>query len=238
MEIKDQPYSEMHMKIVGYQRVSTDQQTESGLGLEAQKAACEAYAKRTCQEISEFFRDEGVSGASPLDKRPNLLKAIASLKKGDILIVAKRDRLARESGVMTDIQRAVEKKKAKIISAAGEGTEGDQEGLESYMMRGMTDLFAGVERKMIQARTKAALQAKKERGERVGHIPFGYRLSNDGVHIEKDDLEQSILSQMSELRADGLSIRAIAVELNKREAFNRGLSLWHHASVHRMLKAA
>lgn len=236
MALKDQPYSEMHMKVVGYLRVSTDQQAESGLGLDAQKKACGDYAARMGQEIDEFHSDEGLSGALSIEKRPGILAAISSLKKGDILVVGKRDRLGRDPLVVAMIEAAVARKGARIVSAAGEGT--DNEDPCSILMRRMVDAFGEYERMVIKARTKAALKAKKDKGQRVGHIQFGYKLSDDGIHIEEDELEQSILSQMRQLRADGFSIRAIAEEMNKREAFNRGQNLWHHASVHRMLKAA
>lgn len=224
------------MKVVGYIRVSTDRQVESGLGLEAQIKAIEGYAEKNGYKVSEFHQD-GTCGAAPLEDRHSLMEALNSLRKGDILLVAKRDRLAR-GDTMSLIQMMVNKKKAKILSAAGEGTEGDQDDPISYMMRGMTDLFAGFERLLIKSRTKAALSAKKAKGERVGHIPFGYQLANDGIHLETSELEQSILMQMRELRQNGLSIRDIASEMNERGAFNRGEANWNNASVHRILKAA
>lgn len=227
------------MKIVGYLRVSTDQQVESGLGLEAQLKALEEYAKKTGCEISHIYRDEGISGAAPLDERHGLIEAISMLKKGDILLIAKRDRLARHRNSLAMIEMAIQQKKARIISAAGEGTESeDEEDPMSYMMRGMTDLFSEFERLLIKSRTKAALRAKKDRGERVGHIPFGYRLAYDGIHLEENELEQSVLKQIKELRVEGFSIREIAEEMNKREAFNRGNSTWNHASIHRAIKKA
>jgi site-specific DNA recombinase len=227
------------MKVIGYLRVSTDQQVESGLGLEAQLKAIQDHAKKLGHEITQTFSDEGISGAAPLDERPGLIEAISLLSKGDILLVAKRDRLARHRHRLAVIEMGVEQKKARIISAAGEGTDlDDEEDPMSYMMRGITDLFSEFERLLIKSRTKAALKAKKARGERTGHIPFGYKLSSDGIHIEEDELEKSILSQMNSLRADGFSIRDIAKEMNNRGAFNRGQSLWNHASVHRVMKMA
>jgi len=43
--------------------------------------------------------------------------------------------------------------------------------------------------------TKAALGAKKARGERVGEIPYGYRLATDGVHLEPDQAEQAVIAE-------------------------------------------
>jgi len=224
------------MTTYAYLRVSTDQQAESGAGIEAQKESCIAYAQRVGCDIIEFFKDESFSGSLALEKRPGLFDAIASLSKGDVLLVAKRDRLGRDPIGVAMIEAAAERKGAKIVSAAGEGTENNDP--SSILMRRMVDAFSEYERLIIGVRTKAALQAKKRQKERVGHIPFGYKLSEDGIHLEKAEKEQDILRQMSELKNQGLSLRKIAEELNKRKAFNRGSSKWNHASVHRIIKIA
>lgn len=224
------------MEAVGYLRVSTEQQADSGLGLEAQKKAIEEYAQKSGYVVSEFFSDEGLSGSLSVEKRPGMLAAIASLPRGGLFIVAKRDRLGRDPFVVAMVESAISRKKAKIVSAAGEGTENDDP--SSILMRRMVDAFGEYERLIIKSRTKSALQAKKAKGQRVGHIPFGYRLADDGVFLEKNELEQDILRQMRELRSEGHSLRKIADEMNQRQAFNRGNSLWHHASVHRILKVA
>lgn len=223
------------MKVYGYLRVSTDQQAESGLGLEAQKRSIEDYARKSSYDV-EFFSDEGLSGSLSLEKRPGMLELISELKKGDILVVAKRDRLGRDPLVVAMIESAIARKGARIVSAAGEGTDSDDP--SSILMRRMIDAFGEYERLIIKARTKAALQSKKFRGQRVGHIPFGYKLGDDEIHLEPDALEQSILKQMRDLRSEGFSIREIAEEMNNRGAYNRGNAKWHHASVHRMLKIA
>ena len=225
------------MKILAYIRLSTEAQADSGAGLEAKLNACENYAKRQGLTIHKIFRDEGIGGAVDLENRPGLMDLLNELQKGDVLLCAKRDRLARGDN-MALIQMTVNKKKARLISCAGEGTEGDQDDPMSYMMRGMTDLFAGFERLLIKSRTKAALQAMKREGKRVGHIPFGFQQAQDGIYLEESPEEQDILRQMSELKAEGLSIQDIANALNERNAFNRGGSRWNHASVHRIMKMA
>ena len=222
------------MKIVGYLRVSTDQQVDSGLGLEAQKAACEAYAKKMGKEMVHFFRDDGLSGSLSLEKRPGMLDAINALKKEDILVVAKRDRLGRDPLVLAMIEAAVSRKGARIISAAGEGTDKDDPA--SYLMRRMIDAFSEYERLIIKARTKAALQAKKEKGQRVGHIPFGSKLAEDNIHLVRNDVEYGVLQHISNFRAQGLSIRDTAMALNKKGFLNRGQAKWNHASLHRIMK--
>jgi DNA invertase Pin-like site-specific DNA recombinase len=132
------------------------------------------------------------------------------------------------------IEAAVARQGAKIISAAGEGT--DNEDPSSILMRRMIDAFGEYERLIIKARTKAALHAKKLRNERIGHIPFGNRLAANGIHLEPHDEEAVILKEMKRLRKRGKSIRDIAATLNKNQKFNRGQAPWNEASVFRVLK--
>lgn len=223
------------MKIIGYLRVSTDQQVESGLGLEAQRRAIEDYARKNNHEIHSMFSDEGLSGSLSLDKRPGMLNAINTLKKGDALVVAKRDRLGRDFIVLAMIEAAIKRKGARIISAAGEGTENDDP--TSILMTRIVDAFAEYEKLIIRARTKAALKTKKDKGQRVGHIPFGKKLAVDGIHLELNEAESEILRAMKSLR-NNKSIREIAHEMNSSGKLNRGNSQWNHASVHRILKLA
>jgi len=222
------------MKVFGYLRVSTDQQVESGLGLEAQQNAILDYAHKLGENVSEWFRDEGLSGSLSLEKRPGMLNSISTLKKGDLLIVAKRDRLGRDPLVVAMIESAIARKGARIVSAAGEGTENNDP--SSILMRRMIDAFGEYERLIIKARTKSALQAKKSKGQRVGHIPFGYRLADDKIHLIQDNHEQEVIKNIKELHKNGISIRAAAAVLNEKQILNRGEAQWNHASLHRILK--
>lgn len=220
------------MTTLAYLRVSTTAQAESGAGLDAQLDAC----TRAAGTLGGIYRDEGVSGSTGLEKRPGLLAAIADLKRGDVLMVAKRDRLGRDPLVVAMIESAVSRKGARIASAAGEGTDSDNP--SDVLMRRMVDAFAEYERLVIKARTKAALGAKKARGERVGHIPFGMRLAADGVHLEDDATEQATIRKVEELRKAGLSLRQIADYLNNNGLFKRGGAPWNHVNLHGLCRNA
>jgi DNA invertase Pin-like site-specific DNA recombinase len=80
------------------------------------------------------------------------------------------------------IERSILKKGARVISATGEGTEGTDAG--AMMQRQILDVFAEYERRLIGQRTKAALKAKRDRGERAGNLPFGDRLNADGRKLD------------------------------------------------------
>ena len=213
----------------GYLRVSTDQQADSGLGLEAQREAVVKTAERLGLPLAAVFTDAGLSGALDMESRPNLFAAVQDLKRGDVLIVAKRDRLGRDLIGVAMIERSVMRKGARILSAAGEGTEGTDAG--ALMQRQILDVFAEYERRLIGQRTKAALRAKRERGERAGNLPFGYSLNTDGRTLDRNEAEQTVLSVLGELRRAGYSQRAIAAELNRQGFTTRRGTAWRHQYV-------
>jgi DNA invertase Pin-like site-specific DNA recombinase len=222
-------------RALAYLRVSTEQQADSGLGLEAQQASVTAAAKRLGLELSNTFIDAGVSGGLAIEERPVLLDAVASLKRGDVLLVAKRDRLGRDVIAVAMIERLVTKRGARIVSAAGEGTESDDP--SGVLMRRLIDSFAEYERLIISARTKSALAAKRRRGERVsGLVPYGCSLASDGRTLEANADEERIIAVIQSLRRAGLSMPLIAAELNRRGLRTRAGSAWRFEYVRRVLK--
>jgi len=91
-------------RAVSYIRVSTEQQADSGLGLEAQRDSIAVAARRLGLELARTFVDAGTSGALGIEDRPILLDAVAALRRGDVLLVAKRDRLGRDVIAMAMIE--------------------------------------------------------------------------------------------------------------------------------------
>jgi len=220
-----------------YLRVSTDEQSESGAGLAAQLDSCRRWVGTAGADAIGPFSDEGISGAAGLEKRPSLLEAIASLGKGDVLLVAKRDRLGRDPLVIAMIEASVARKGARIVSAAGEGTDGEEP--THVLMRRMVDAFGEYERLIIIARTKAAMRAKVKRCERVGRIPYGFDLAEDGVNLVENPNEQRVLVLVAELREAGYSMRKIAAELTSRGIETKGKSrTWSFSTVQRILNRA
>src|SRR3954452_20585040 len=215
-------------------RVSTEDQAASGLGIEAQVHAGRLWADRAGMVVVGPFVDD-VSGESGLEKRPGLLDAVARLEPGDVLLVAKRDRLGRDPLVIAMIEAAVSRAKARIISAAGEGTESDEP--SAVLMRRMVDAFAEYERLIIKARTKAALSAKRRRGERTGQVPVGSQLAADGKTLEPDLAEQRVIADMRQWRSFGWTYRAIAEELTRRGIPTKnGGATWAHTTVGTLLR--
>lgn len=220
-------------KVIGYIRVSTEEQT---LGPEAQRTALENWCKAHDAKLVAVHTDQGISGAAALDKRPALLAALADLTThgAGVLLVAKRDRLARDGMTAAMVERMAERVGAVVRSTDGTS---DGDGPEAVLMRRIIDAFAEYERLVIKARTRAALKVKRDRGERTGGpVPYGWRLAADGVHLEADAAEQRILATAREYRATGLTLRAIGARLEAAGARPRnGANRWHPQSVSNVL---
>lgn len=164
--------------------------------------------------------------------RLTLLAALDDLERGSTLVVAKRDRLARDVVIAATIERAADRVGATVVSADGAGV-GD--GPEAELLRRIVDAVAAYERGLIRGRTKAALAARKRRGERTGSVPYGKQLCDDGVRLVDDEGEHAVIARIVDMAAAGQSHRSIAAELNAAGVPARG-SRWHPTTVGRLLR--
>jgi DNA invertase Pin-like site-specific DNA recombinase len=221
------------MAASAYIRMSTDDQA---LSPDAQRAAITAWSKRTGVVVDVEHADLGVSGAAGLDKRPGLLAAIDSLGRGDVLVVAKRDRLGRDALLLAMVEASVARKGARIVSAAGEGTDGDDP--TQVLMRRIVDAFAEYERLIIKARTRSALAVKRERGERTGSVPYGFALAVDRVRLVLAEHEQAVIREARAMRDAGRSLREIAAELDARGIRARNGARFAATQIARMISSA
>lgn len=223
------------MNVTIYTRVSTTDQAESGLGLSAQMAACEAFATKAGHQITGVFTDAGVSGAAGLEDRPGLMAAVAGLRRGDALVIARRCRLGRETMAVLMIEKAVNRKGATILSADGIGNADDP---ASQFMKNVIDAASVYERGLIRSRTKAALAAKRAAGRLTGEVPFGWTVDAGGNLIAQAD-EQNVLRLIRELRDAGCSLRRIAAILTEAgHRTKKGKASWTHTSVQSILARA
>ena len=234
------------MQAVAYVRVSTDEQAESRAGLEAQLHAITLHCQKNGLKLVGTFTDAGVSGAAPLDKRHGLLDAVNAVTRGGVLLVAKRDRLARDVVACAVVERMVAKRGGRVVSVAGEGTDNDD--ATSVLMRRIVDAFSEHERLVIAARTRAALQAKRRRGERAGRVPFGYQLADAAtsatrsragnvVALEAVPAQLAVVERIRRERAAGHSMRAIADGLTGDGVPTAtGKARWAYSSVQRVLQ--
>ena len=215
---------------VAYIRASKDTQK---LTPAVQRGDIERWALLHGIQIVSWHTDFDVSSVLPIEGRPALkeaLKAVVEHRAG-ILIVSKRDRIARRPALTETIEIAVSAHGARVLSADGMSSA---TGVEGVILRGMSDLYAQVEREMIRTRTKAALAVKKSRGERVGAIPYGKRLAEDGIHLVPDEREIEVIVRAKQLSVT-LSLGKIAQKLAEEGFYSRKAAVFDPKQVQRML---
>jgi site-specific DNA recombinase len=216
---------------VAYVRVSTADQADSGAGLAAQRAAIEAFAKANGLAITAWHEDAGVSGAAAVEDRPGLMAAIGDLRRGGVLLIAKRDRVARDSFLSLVIEKLVAKRGASIASCDGIAN-GDTPA--DAFMRSILDAAAQFERGLIRQRTRAAMATKRKAGHRIGEVPFGWDLGDDGRLVE-NAAEQKVIACILDCRKAGMSMREIAAILNGQAVSTKKGGIWYGETVRSIL---
>ena len=200
------------MTVYGYVRVSTTEQVDN-TSMHEQRRQIEGNALTHNLAISQFIEDGGVSGADPFFAR---LEANGiTLQQGDTVIVAKLDRFSRDLlDALQSIKKCKELGVKLIINGHGDVT--DSSNIYAQLMLEILCSFAGHERRVLKERQKQGQAAKRKAGGHLGgSAKFGYTIQGTGqaaVLVEKPE-EQAALKYAKEMRATGISFRAISAIL-------------------------
>lgn len=222
------------LTVVGYVRVSTEEQAAEGVSLAAQRAKLEQYAALYGLDLVAVEVDAGVSAKS-LD-RPGLSAALALLDGGqaDGLLIAKLDRLSRSVADWNSlIERYFGPSSSKQLFSVADSI--DTRTAAGRLVLNVLMSVAQWERETVVERTRDAVSHKRSRGERLGQIPYGRALGDDGRTLIPDPAEQAVIDRAIELDVRGFSSREIARELNSRGVPSKGGRRWHHSTVRAIL---
>lgn len=224
----------MKTRAIIYTRFSPRRNAAECESCAVQASCCAAYAERQGWVLGRRIDDEDASGAD--EYRPRLWEAIEALGRGDVLLVYKRDRLARNVYLAEQINRAVEKRGASIAAVSGD-VEGN--GPEVRMIRQVLAAIAEYERKLIAARTSHAMRAHMERGRRMGgKVPLGWRVDpSDASRMVPDEAGRAMWATIELLAGHGASVRAVAAALDERHPRADGKP-WALSSVARWTRKA
>lgn len=187
-------------RYIAYYRVSTDRQGLSGLGLDAQRATVLAHTAKG-ELIAEYTE---VESGKRHTNRPQLLAALSECRKRRAtLVIAKLDRLARNVAFIS-----------ALMDAGTEFIACDNPNANRLMLH-ILAAFAEHEAQAISSRTKAALHAAKARGVKLGNPRWREALdAARAVHYSRRPASE-VIAMMQGFRAQGMSYRAIAHELNR-----------------------
>jgi DNA invertase Pin-like site-specific DNA recombinase len=226
------------MKAVGYIRVSTDEQAEGGVSLEAQEQALRAYAAMRGLELVEVVADPGVSAGKPLAERKggkHVLRVVARRQVGAVL-AWKLDRVFRDAGDCLAVTRAWDRQGVALhlVDLGGQAVD-----TSSAMGRFFLTVLAGaaeMERNLIRERTSAAMRHMRAQGRYTGgKPPFGFALAPSGELVE-EPAEQAAMHLARKLREGGLSLRAVGDHLTAQGHHPRSGGIWHASMVRSMLR--
>ncbi len=211
-------HNEVIGNAIGYVRVSTRDQADSGASLAAQRAKLDAYAVLHDLELAEIIEDAGHSAKS-LD-RPGMARLLGLIRRRlvGVVVVAKLDRITRS---VRDLGELVETFKRSGVEFASVGDHIDTSTAAGRLVLNVMGSVSQWEREAIGERTSEALQALRAQGKRISrHAPYGFRSDGNGSWIA-DDAEQHAIGLIFKLRATGLSLRQIAAELERRGFHSR-----------------
>lgn len=207
------------MQAIAYVRVSTADQAEEGVSLEAQKAKIAAWCEAMGYTLVQTFADEGISGHS-IEKRPGLRQAVkaACVCRG-ALVVYSLSRLARNTKETLELGEQLHQAGADLVSLS---EKIDTTSAAGKMVFRMLAVLAEFERDQVAERTSMAMQHKKTKQERVSrYAPYGKQWTADGTHVEDNPAEQAVIRVARALHAEGLVSRSIAVRLAERGLYSR-----------------
>ncbi len=228
------PYGDITPRqVLGYVRVSTEKQAETGLSLEAQTAKIRQMAALRDLVLADVIVDAGASAKS-ID-RPGMTRLLALVNAREVatIIVAKLDRLTRSIGDLAALLDRFERHGVSFVSVAESFDTRSSSGRLAIHILGSV---AQWEREAIGERTRDVLRHKQDQGERVGQVPFGFQLADDGVQLEPNPEEQRLLSRMRALHAEGMSTRQIAKALQAEGETTRRGTPWRYEYVARALR--
>jgi DNA invertase Pin-like site-specific DNA recombinase len=204
-------------EVVGYVRVSTDEQGRNGYGMEAQRQAIELECSRRGWQLVRVFED--VASGKSTNGRHGLRGAIAMCDRGEVcgLVAAKVDRISRS---VADFAQLLQQAQRRGWNLCVLDLGIDLASPMGEAMATMAGTFAQLERRMISQRTKDGLAVARGKGVRLGRATV---------------ITPAMRRRVQELRASGLSVRATAAHLNVQGVPAPLGGRWHPTSVVRAL---
>ncbi|MHC4136110.1 MAG: recombinase family protein [Planctomycetota bacterium] len=222
--------------VIGYVRVSSQDQADGGISLDAQRHRLEAYCAAHDLVLARVEEDAGIS-ARKTTNRPALQRALQALKSGEAsgLVAVKLDRLSRTTRDVLDLVARAEKESWALHSIEERLDTSSPQGRFVVTILGA---IAQLEREQAAERTRAAMAELRRQGKRTSRFPpFGHRFQGD--RVVEEPAEQPVLQRMLELQAEGSGCYRIASVLNREGNVNpRTGKPWFYGTVRDILVTA
>lgn len=220
------------MTVYGYIRVSTDQQADAGHSLQAQTTALQDYCNDRKLSPLVLVIDAAVSASKPLWDRPEGRRLTLApgkpheLKKGDVVIACKLDRLFRS---VLDCAQTIDKWRKAGIEMHLLDLRLDTSTPTGQMVLSVLSAMGEMERGLVSERNRSIAAHLKAAGKVRGHVPYGYR--REGSDLVPDPDQQSTLQQLRAWQAEGIRPAVMARRLNEAGIPGPKGPIWHRATV-------
>jgi site-specific DNA recombinase len=217
----------------------SSQEQVNGTSLDSQRAQIEAYAAMRGISLVDVLIDAGVSGGKPLADRPAGRELVRILESGqaDSVIICKLDRGFRSASDCLVNVESWEKRGISLHILNLGGTTIDTSTPTGKFFITVMAGAAELERNLINERCNEGRKARKAENKRIGEVPFGWTLGDDGKRLIENPEEQETLCLILSLKAQGLTLRGIAERLNiLRIPTKKGRGLWTHGQVQSVLR--
>ena len=222
--------TKLDRQAIGYIRVSTTDQADHGVSLEAQEGRVRDWCAANGYVLGSVFVDRGLSGGRA-DNRPALQEALAATRRGDALVVYSLSRLARSTRDTLAISDMLERRGADLVSLS---EKIDTTSAAGKMIFKILAVLAEFERDVISERTSMAMKHMRATGRFTGgNAPFGFTLLANG-DLEPVLKEQAIIARVQALHSEGVSLRKIAAMLHEEGHRSRLDSFYVPEQIRRM----
>lgn len=219
----------MTRTVIGYVRVSSEEQAASGLSLDAQRQRIRHYCAAHGWELADIVTDAGWSARTLERPGMELVRRVMREKLADAVVAVKLDRLTRSVRDLHELLSLSDATGVGLVSVTEQMDTGSAAG---RLMLTMLGAMAEWEREVIAERTVAALAVKRARGERVSRFaPIGHEDGERGA-----DERAALELVRGILAAGGASLRSIAAQLAARGHRNRAGRPYHASAVQRMVE--
>lgn len=221
-------------RAIGYTRVSTQGQADEGISLHAQAEKIRQWCSFHGYALSQIFQDT-VSGKSA-ENRKGLRAALATVRRGEVLVVFSLSRLSRSLHDLLNITALLDKKKVDLSSLTEKIDTTSAYGRAFFQISGV---FAELERNLIADRTRAALSYKRAQGQKTGgrHTEYGRDVDPASGLLVDNQAEQQIIQKIRALRTKGYTLQNICNFLEEKGFLTKtGRKIWNPKTVACILK--
>jgi len=190
--------------------------------------------KNICPDDTiEYYKDFDVPNDSGLEDRPALCEILKKIRRVDYLIIADKSRLNKKNFLGYWLEKESRVRGFKLLSA--NKVEGTISNLEKQLNQ-ITVTFAQYDYEQQSIRVQNALDEKRQKGERIGTIPYGYDLEDDKKTLVANPDEQKVIRKISRMKREDKSLRSIASHLNKTKVESPKGGKWNATTIFNILK--